>query len=86
NSTGANAWRLGSQAPQDNNTWNISRVNIAAGVEVRPGESYTFTFNVRAPATAGQYNMQWRMVQENVQWFGQYTPLRQVSVVAASGG
>ncbi|GIK53874.1 MAG: hypothetical protein BroJett014_28470 [Planctomycetota bacterium] len=83
---GANPWRLGSQAPQDNNTWNVSRVNIAAGVEVRPGDSYTFTFNVRAPAKPGQYNMQWRMVQEGVQWFGQYTPLRQVTVVAASGG
>jgi uncharacterized membrane protein len=85
-SAGNKPWRLGSQNPQDNNTWNISRVAIAGGQEVRPGETYTFTFTVKAPATPGQYNMQWRMVQDGVQWFGQFTPNRQVTVVAAAEG
>ncbi len=85
-SAGNQPWKLGSQNPQDNNTWNVSRVAIAAGQEVRPGDSYTFTFTVKAPATAGQYNMQWRMVRESVEWFGQFTTNRQITVVAGGGG
>ncbi len=83
---GSQPWRLGSQSPQDGNTWGLARVNIADGTEVSPGQSYTFTFTVTAPAQPASYNMQWRMVQENVQWFGQYSPIRQITVAAASGG
>lgn len=85
-SAGSQPWKLGSQNPQDNNTWNLSRVAIAAGQEVRPGDTYTFTFTVKAPATAGQYNMQWRMVRESVEWFGQFSVNRQITVVAGGGG
>jgi hypothetical protein len=85
-SAGDKPWRLGSQNPQDNNTWNITRVVITAGTEVRPGENYTFTFTVKAPANAGQHNMQWRMVQDGVQWFGQFTNNQVITVAAAGGG
>ncbi|MCC6575020.1 MAG: hypothetical protein IT462_14685 [Planctomycetes bacterium] len=77
---GKNPWRLGSQAAQDNKTWGFGRVNIAQSTLVRPGENYVFTFKVRAPVKAGVYAMQWRMVQENVEWFGDYTALQNVTV------
>lgn len=81
---GNKPWRLGSQSPQDNQTWGMGRVSIAAGVEVRPGETYSFQFMVTAPATAGTYQMQWRMVQDGKEWFGQFTEKRQITVTAPS--
>ena len=74
--TGTTTWtrntfhRLGTQNPQDNNLWTGSaRVLMPVGASVAPGASHTFTFNVTAPATAGTYNFQWRMVQDGVEWF-----------------
>src|SRR5207249_1025197 len=64
------AYRLGSQNPQDNTTWGTSRVSLPGGSSVAPGANVTFSFNVTAPATAGTYNFQWRMVQDGVEWFG----------------
>ena len=58
---------LGSQNPQDNAVWGMGRVQLP--VAVAPGQQYTFTFQVTAPAL-GNYNMQWRMLQEAVEWFG----------------
>jgi uncharacterized repeat protein (TIGR01451 family) len=76
--TGGSVWdstyRLGSQNPQDNGTWGIGRVFLAAGETVQPGQQKTFTFNVTTPTGPGAYNFQWRMVHEGVQWFGAYTP------------
>jgi|GEM_PF-3320081 len=68
--TGAAAFRLGSQNPQDNGTWNISRVGVPS--DIAPGQTATFTFQIRAPSTPGNYNFQWRMLQESVTWFGDY--------------
>ena len=74
--TGLNTWadtanyRLGSQNPQDNNTWGIGRVLLPAGTSILPGSQYTFPFTITAPATTGTYNFQWRMLQEAVEWFG----------------
>lgn len=48
--------------------------------EVRPGQAFTFTFTLTAPAAAGQYVTDWRMVREGVTWFGPATT-RQVRVV-----
>ena len=91
--TGSNTWTaatqysLGSQNPQDNMTWSLNRVivpsTIAAGAET------SFNFTVTAPATAGTYNFQWRMVQDNVGscgWFGESTPNLAVTVTAPSTG
>lgn len=85
-SGGNKPWRLGSQAPQDNNTWGMNRVPIPQGTEVRPKETYIFSFTVTAPATAGQYDMQWRMVQDGKEWFGQLSEKLKITVGAASGG
>jgi len=51
-----------------------ARVHLAAAETITPGNSKTFTFNVIAPSAAGTYNFQWRMVHENVVWFGAVTP------------
>jgi plastocyanin/uncharacterized protein affecting Mg2+/Co2+ transport len=75
--TGTTTWsgnhRLGTQNPQDNFIWGFNRVYLPSGVTVAPGASYTFNFNVTAPTNAGTYNMQWKMVQTAVAWYGQPT-------------
>jgi hypothetical protein len=82
--TGSTTWtndanyRLGSQNPQDNVTWGFNRVYLPSVVS--PGAQVTFTFDVTAPTTPGTYNFQWRMVQDGVEWFGDYTPNVLVSV------
>jgi hypothetical protein len=75
--TGTNTWtteqyQLGSQNPQDNTTWGLSRVALPSAVE--PGAEVSFDFNITAPSTPGTYNFQWRMVhaeQGTDTWFGQ---------------
>ena len=75
--TGGTAWntaqgyKLGSQNPQDNNQWGFGRVPLPNSVA--PGEKVTFNFNVSAPTTNSVYNFQWQMLQETVQWFGDFT-------------
>ncbi len=75
--TGATTWtkdqnyRLGSQFPQDNTAWGTNRVDLPAGVQVRPGQTYVFNFTIHAPQTPGLYVFQWRMLVEGVHWFGQ---------------
>jgi hypothetical protein len=72
NWTDATMYRLGSQNPQDNNTWG-GRISLPSGESVAPNQTKSFTFTVVAPPSAGTYNFQWRMVQESVQWFGDAT-------------
>lgn len=70
--TQAEQYRLGSQNPHDNMTWGLGRVELPHSVP--PGGQVTFTFYVTAPSYGGTYNFQWRMLQENVEWFGDHTP------------
>lgn len=78
----ASAYRLGSQNPQDNFTWGANRVYLPT--PVTPGDTITLTFSITAPASAGSYNFQWRMLQEGVQWFGDFTPNVAVNVRVAA--
>jgi hypothetical protein len=77
--TGTNTWtspsnyRLWSQNPQDNSVWGMGRVGLNAGESIASGQQKTFTWNVTAPAVAGSYKFQWRMLQEGVTWFGTLT-------------
>ncbi len=64
-----NPYRLGSQDPQDNNVWSLSRVDLPSSPKA-PGTTATFNFNVWAPTTAGTYSFNWRMVKEGIHWFG----------------
>ena len=75
-------YRLGSQAPQDNTTWGTGRVELDKGEAIGPGETKKFTFQVKAPAAAGFYDFQWRMVQDGVEWFGDFTKDVKVQVGA----
>jgi subtilisin family serine protease len=67
-----NAYRLGSANPFDNSTWGLTRVELPA--PVARGEEVTLSFTVTAPSASGSYNFQWRMVQECVTWFGDFSP------------
>jgi hypothetical protein len=78
--TAAKNYRLGSQNPQDNTNWSTGRAFLSPAVSIAPGQNANFTFNVVAPASAGNYNFQWRMLREGVAWFGETTPNVVVSV------
>ena len=69
---GPNPQRLGSQNPQDNTVWGVSRVDVP-GI-VPPGTAAAFMFTVTAPLTPGVRPFQWRMVQEGITWFGDFSP------------
>ncbi|MHB9856607.1 hypothetical protein ACSYGO_46275 [Streptomyces krungchingensis] len=57
--------KLGSQAPPDNTTWGLNRVEIS-----QAGDAPWFTINARAPSAPGEYLFHWRLLQEGVRWFG----------------
>jgi hypothetical protein len=80
--TRATSYRLGSQNPPDNSTWGLSRIDLAANDSIAPGAQKTFTFTIVAPATAGTYAFQWRMLREGVEWFGAASPNVDLEVVA----
>jgi RHS repeat-associated protein len=71
--TGTTTWpagsnyKLGSKNPDENLIWGVQRVDLAN--DVAPGQQYTFTFPITAPAV-GTYTMQWQMMQRYVEWFG----------------
>ncbi|MBN1491259.1 MAG: immunoglobulin domain-containing protein [Phycisphaerae bacterium] len=75
----ARNFRLGAVGDSDPFTA-FNRVNISG--EVRPGNTYTFSFTMVAPAAPGSYITDWRMVRDGVAWFGP-TLTKQVDV---SGG
>jgi hypothetical protein len=91
--TGPNKWlcnglhpyRLGSQRPQDSLTWGLSRVELrdANGnpTDIWPGDTATFRFQITAPSIPGNYDFCWRMVQEYVEWFGDFTTDIVISVI-----
>jgi hypothetical protein len=55
---------------------------VAVPAVIAPGSEVTFTFALKAPQMPGEYNFQWRMVQDGVEWFGDPTPNVAVAVVA----
>lgn len=75
----SNPHRLGSQNPQDNQTWGLNRVDLSTPVS--PGDEYTFSFTITVPSPRRTfYDFQWRMVQDGVAWFGDSTPDVKVDV------
>jgi len=78
--TTADGYRLGTEGPRDNTLWTGStRVELPGAIS--PGQEATFSFSITAPSAAGDYDFQWRMVQDPVEWFGQFTPLLVIQVV-----
>jgi len=82
---GSNPYRLGSQSPQDNQTWGTNRIPMEAGSSILPGATCTFRADFTAPAQSGSYDFQWKMVQESVEWFGDFTENVHIEVSATSG-
>ncbi|HKP75797.1 MAG TPA: ricin-type beta-trefoil lectin domain protein [Longimicrobiaceae bacterium] len=77
----AEGYKLGSQNPQDNLTWGTGRAALPGAIT--RGQTAPITFRVRAPTAPGRYNFQWRMLRENVTWFGEFTPNLSISVMSA---
>src|SRR3990170_34696 len=71
--TTAEGYRLGTESPRDNTLWTGS-TRVELPVTVHPWEEATFAFSITAPSAAGDYDFQWRMVQDPVEWFGAFTP------------
>jgi FAD binding domain/Ig-like domain from next to BRCA1 gene/PASTA domain len=81
--TAAGSYRLGSQSPQDNTVWGSGRQSLPA--DVAPGATATFQFTITAPAEPGSYQFQWRMLEELVEWFGDFTPRVGIGVGPPAG-
>lgn len=80
--TRAAQFRLGSQNPQDNLTWGVSRVLIPTNnPQVVSGEDVYFHFQITAPSSPGNYNFQYQMLKEYVCWFGEKSPNVVVNVI-----
>jgi RHS repeat-associated protein len=79
---GVNAFRLGTQSPQDNRNWNLTGRGSLTGA-VATGQVGTFVIPITAPQASGTYNMQWQMLQENVAWFGEMSSIKAISVGTA---
>lgn len=61
-------FRIGSQNPQDNQTWGTNRWEL--GGVVLPDNGLNVTLDLRAPSQPGSYPLALRMVQDGVRWFG----------------
>ncbi len=70
--------RLASESPEDNRTWGLDRVFLAA--PVASGGEVIFRFTIVAPSTAGTYDFQWRLLREGADSFGEFTPRIRVTV------
>src|SRR6185369_10100440 len=88
--TGTSTWTttsqhlLGAINPEDNFIWEVpgsSDGRVAPPVNVAPGQTVTFSFQVTAPKVPGTQNFQRRMLQHGVGWFGDSTPNVPVNVV-----
>ena len=82
--TSAGGYALGSQRPDDNETWGLSRAPLPA--DVAPKETVDFTFEIKAPEEVGGHKFRWKMVRGADGWFGRKTALRDIAVTGPSFG
>jgi hypothetical protein len=79
NWTNAGAFKLGQMLPTSpERLWQgttfpglTSRINVPTNINVARGGEYAFPLTLQAPAMAGTYTIEARMVQEFVRWFGE---------------
>lgn len=62
-------YKLGSHEPTDNTIWGIQRISLGSNI-IHPSQNHTFIFSITSPAVPGKYSFSWRMVRDNVEWFG----------------
>jgi alpha-tubulin suppressor-like RCC1 family protein len=67
--TAEEGYRLGAMGDSDPFAESV-RIYLPDDVAVAPGDSWTFEIPMTAPELSGKYQTGWRMVQENVEWFG----------------
>jgi hypothetical protein len=67
--TTADGYALGSESLKDNTRWGTSRLALTA--DVAPGAQATFTGTFHSPAIPGAQVFAWKMIQENVESFGE---------------
>ena len=75
--TAANNFKLGNVS--SNFPGLPGRIDLPPTETVQHGEEYGFPVTIQAPATAGVYDIGFRMLRENVTWFGE-TSTTQVTV------
>ncbi len=68
--TEQNQFRLASEGPADNLRWGSNRVRLGPSEKIHVGQTKTFRFTVTAPAIAGGYVFQWRMIDDPGVRFG----------------
>jgi MYXO-CTERM domain-containing protein len=82
---GTTAWatamqhRLGSEAPADNGTWGTGRIDLPG--RTNPGQILEIPATLTAPAAVGVYPMQWKLVHDGAEWFGELSTELQIEVV-----
>ncbi|HET6585731.1 MAG TPA: NBR1-Ig-like domain-containing protein, partial [Nannocystaceae bacterium] len=82
--TRADGYALG--AVDDSDPLSASgRIELPDGVEVAPGDAHGFAFELVAPADPVSITTDWRMVHEQVQWFGE-TAAADVDVTCTPAG
>jgi len=80
--TGSPMITLGSV--EDNPAWGVTRIDLKPGEIVPPGATKTFRANLVAPDKGGTYVLQWQLLEEQREWFGEPTPLVKVVVTGCT--
>lgn len=81
--TGATTWkaselyRMGTQNPQDNSSWGAGN-RIELPHEVAPGQEVTFTVDLITPENGNA--IQWQMVHDGVEWFGEKSDIHYIAI------
>lgn len=76
----ANGYKLGNLV--DPTPWGSSSVRVKVPSNTAQGSNATFSYNITAPATPGNYRFQNRMVQEFVAFFGDSSSYIEIQVVS----
>ena len=69
--TSGSLYSLGTQAKQDNKDWLLSTNRVQLPNDVSPNQEVTFSMSLTAPVVEGVFVIQWQMVQDGVEWFGE---------------
>lgn len=86
--TGNVTWKAGeyaliAQNPEGNAVWGLDRLSLTTA-SVQPGGNGAFTGTITAPATLGNYSMQWRPMEVGKGYIGDATPLLTVPIAGAA--
>lgn len=69
--TSGSLYSIGTQAKQDNIIWLLNTNRVQLPNDVPPNQEVTFSISLTAPIVEGIFVIQWQMVQDGVEWFGE---------------